>query len=104
MTKLSNLLLLCSHHHRLVHEGGYRIESQEGHVFVFFDSAGRVVPEVAPPTAAVGPDLVDRNQEAGAAVTAETCRSLGGGEPYDLGLTIDVLVASDLALAGDRSG
>jgi len=26
-------------------------------------------------------------------ITAETCQSLGGGEPYDLGLTIDALIA-----------
>jgi hypothetical protein len=29
-TDLSNLVRLCSHHHRLVHEGGYRIERSSG--------------------------------------------------------------------------
>ena len=33
-----------------------------------------------------------RNRTAGAMITADTCRPLGGGEPYDLGMTIDVLV------------
>jgi hypothetical protein len=29
-TKLDNLVLLCRHHHRLLHEGGYRVSSREG--------------------------------------------------------------------------
>jgi hypothetical protein len=96
-TKLVNLILLCSHHHRLVHEGGYRIESLGDHVFVFFDRAGREVPESPPPMPAAGPSLLNRNDTAGLSITADTCRSLGGGESYDLGLTIDVLVAAQVA-------
>ena len=92
-TKLVNLILLCSYHHRLVHEGGYRIESLGGHVFVFYDRAGREVPESPLVTPAVGPSLVERNDAAGLVITPENCRSLGEGEPYDLGLTIDALVA-----------
>jgi hypothetical protein len=92
-TKLTNEILLCSFHHRLVHEGGYRLETPADHVFVFSDPAGRVIPEVAPIEPASGPGLRERNGAAGLAITAETCRSLGEGEPYDLGLTIDALVA-----------
>ena len=44
-TKLTNEILLCSQHHRSVHEGGFRIETPAAHVFVFFDRAGRVVPQ-----------------------------------------------------------
>jgi hypothetical protein len=89
---LSNLILLCSRHHRLVHEGGDRIETPADHVFIFFDPAGRPIPEVSLGAPARGPDLVRRNDAAGLTVTSESCRSLGGGEPYDLGMTIDVLV------------
>jgi hypothetical protein len=97
-TKLINLILLCSHHFRLVHEGGYRIESLGAHVSVFYDRAGRVVPEAPPPARAVGPPLVTRNNASGTTITPQSCRSLGEGEHYDLGMTIDVLVA------GPRSG
>jgi len=50
--------------------------------------------EVAHRTLAIGPNLVRRNDAAGLTVTSDSCRSLNGGEPYDLGMTIDVLVAA----------
>jgi hypothetical protein len=92
-TKLSNLILLCGRHHRLLHEGGYRIERPGDHRFVFLDKAGRVVPESPPMTPVGGPSLKAQNEAAGLALTPEHCRSLGEGEPYDLGIVIDVLVA-----------
>jgi hypothetical protein len=93
-TKLSNLILLCSRHHRLVHERGYRVESPAAHVFAFFDPAGRIVPESPPAAPATGPCLARRNTAAGLTITPDTCRSLGEGEPYDLGLTIDALLTA----------
>ena len=93
-TKLINLILLCGRHHRLVHEGGYRIDVLADHVFAFFDPAGRLLPEVPSADPAVGPALAARNEAAGLAIGPATCRSLGAGEAYDLGLTIDALVNS----------
>ncbi|MEW6476250.1 MAG: DUF222 domain-containing protein [Actinomycetota bacterium] len=103
-TKLINLILLCSHHHRLVHEGGYRIESLRDQVFAFYDRAGRVMPEVPPPNRAEGPDIRERNAAAGRGITPETCRSLGEGEPYDLGLAVEgILVAQGHFHCKERS-
>jgi hypothetical protein len=51
-TALSNLVHLCSRHHRLVHEGGYRVEARGGGTFRFFAPGGRLLPS-APPTRAV---------------------------------------------------
>jgi len=39
-TKLDNLLLLCRHHHRLVHEGGWRVRWQNRGNPIFFDPRG----------------------------------------------------------------
>jgi hypothetical protein len=39
-TSLENCLLLCRHHHRLVHEGGWRMESVGGGRVVFRDPRG----------------------------------------------------------------
>jgi hypothetical protein len=39
-TSLWNCLLLCSHHHRLVHEGGWRVEWWGGRIPVFIDPRG----------------------------------------------------------------
>ncbi|MCH7979942.1 MAG: DUF222 domain-containing protein [Proteobacteria bacterium] len=43
-TSLDNLLLLCSHHHRLVHEGGFRIERDYQNRWFFKRPDGRAVP------------------------------------------------------------
>jgi hypothetical protein len=59
-TKLDNLALVCRHHHRLLHEGGYRLELNpwEGGRPVFYNPRGVPVPEVAPVTE-VGPGAVE---------------------------------------------
>ena len=43
-TSLDNLLLLCSRHHRLVHEGGFRIERDYRNRWFFQRPDGRAVP------------------------------------------------------------
>ena len=43
-TSLDNLLLLCSHHHGLVHEGGFRIERDYQKRWFFKRPDGRAVP------------------------------------------------------------
>ena len=48
-TTLSNLALLCRRHHRVVHEGGYRIERQNDGALRFQRPDGRLLPEVPPP-------------------------------------------------------
>ena len=41
-TSLANLILLCTFHHKLVHEGGFSIRGENGD-FSFFDDRGRPV-------------------------------------------------------------
>lgn len=100
-TALTNLVLLCRRHHRLVHEGGYRIESPRPHVFRFFDPDGRPLPEAPPMAPARGPGVADQNRRLGLSIGPGTCRSLGEGQPIDLGVTIDALLGgagrSDIA-------
>jgi hypothetical protein len=43
-TSLDNLMLLCSRHHRLVHEGGFRIERDYQNLWFFKRPDGRAVP------------------------------------------------------------
>ena len=43
-TKLSNLIELCRHHHRLVHEGGFSIQQRDGRV-EFVSPHGTVISE-----------------------------------------------------------
>jgi hypothetical protein len=48
-TKLDNLVLLCDHHHTLVHEGGFSMDMPQPGRPNFYDRKGRPVPEAAPP-------------------------------------------------------
>jgi hypothetical protein len=91
-TNLANLVLLCGRHHRFVHEGGYRVEASAEGVLNFFDRAGRILPEAPPARSVIGPGLAERNAAAGCSVTPESCRSLGNGDAYDLGFTMDALL------------
>jgi hypothetical protein len=43
-TSLENLVLLCSHHHRLAHEGGYSIRRDHQSKLYFQRADGRVIP------------------------------------------------------------
>ena len=64
-TSLDNLVLLCSFHHRLLHEGGFKMSLAVDGAPRFFTSRGReiaFVPDMplaptAPPPAAVDPDI-----------------------------------------------
>jgi hypothetical protein len=64
-TSLDNLVLLCSFHHRLLHEGGFEVSLAVNGAPRFFTSRGReiaVVPDgprapTAPPPAVVDPDI-----------------------------------------------
>jgi hypothetical protein len=44
-TSLGNLILLCSRHHRLVHEGGFRIDKDYRDRWIFKRPDGRAVPQ-----------------------------------------------------------
>lgn len=62
-TKLENLALLCSFHHRLVHEGGYTVQRRDDGELVFRDDRGtRVL--AAPPLPALPEDAVGTLQRA----------------------------------------
>ena len=43
-TEAGNLMLLCSHHHRLVHEGGFTIRREQQDRLTFVRPDGRVIP------------------------------------------------------------
>lgn len=55
-TSLENLVLLCSHHHRLVHEGGYRIRRDTQEQIYFQRADGRVIPRCGYDAADARPD------------------------------------------------
>jgi Domain of unknown function (DUF222)/HNH endonuclease len=97
-TDLSNLVQLCSHHHRLVHEGGYRIERGPHGALRFRRPDGRPVPAV-PPRPPGDPDrLESRNREHNLDLTATTCIPRLYPDRLDLHWVVDNLAETDSRL------
>ncbi len=98
-TVLSNLVTVCTAHHRLVHEGGWsmqlapngalRVSSPDG-----TELAGH--PALGPPE---GPDLASRHRQAGLDVGPDTLAH--GGERFDLGCAVDALLCLSGAMWED---
>jgi len=95
-TALGNLVGLCDHHHRFVHEYGYRIELDENQQPRFFDSRDRLVtdapPRPSPPRLGMRA-LRESHHELD--ISAETNQPLWDGEPVNYPWVIGDLVRAD---------
>ncbi|HEX6652501.1 MAG TPA: DUF222 domain-containing protein [Thermoleophilaceae bacterium] len=95
-TDLDNLVHLCRFHHRLVHEGGYRLErSGRRGTLRFRRPDGLPLLPVPDRRAGHEPDLRRGNRRAGARIGPETCVPDWTGERIDLPLCVDALVIRD---------
>jgi hypothetical protein len=92
-TSLDNLILLCFHHHRLVHEGGYVIEDDPAGGLRFRNRHGVVHPTVPsrPPPGSVHA-LRHGNTRHGLTIGPRTNQG-GHGDPLDLGLTVSAIAS-----------
>ena len=88
-TAIGNLVELCRHHHRLVHEGGYMV-ARSGDAIVFRRHDGRGIPRVPSPPRLDGPIKAPLRQ---ASVAQDACVPLGGRQRYDLGMAVDAVLA-----------
>ena len=86
-TSLGNLVQLCRHHHRLMHEGGFSVEAAGGD-FVFRRPNGNVIRPVPslPPGSAAGCIRTGRAAAGRSGAVSPAPRS--AGEPMDLDLTV----------------
>ncbi len=96
-TTLENLVQLCSYHHRLVHEGGFGVESSGRGAVRFRRPDGRVVAPAPECRRARGPALGEQHRARGIEVDQNTCRPLSAGDRLDYGLAVEVLTARALA-------
>ena len=95
-TKLSNLITLCTFHHRLVHEGGFGLAATDDGVFVFTRPDGRRI-------AATGRldrrldlrSLFELNREHGLDIDTQTSGCRWHGERMDYGWATEYLYAAD---------
>jgi hypothetical protein len=95
-TSLDNAALLCTTHHRYVHEYGYAVELGPDQRPRFRDPRGRLVTAV--PAPAVAADLGwprIRAANASLAIDAETIACEWDGTPADYGAIVGHLVACD---------
>jgi hypothetical protein len=95
-TALSNLLCLCSHHHRYLHEYGFHIRTADSGDVEFFDDRGRpvpAVPEPARPQHRGFETLRAQNREL--RITRDTAALGWDGTPVDYHLVIDGLVRAE---------
>jgi hypothetical protein len=96
-TELGNLVQLCSHHHRLVHEAGFRVECAGSGSFVFRCPDGRLISPAPPQRPARGVGIERRNRGAGLVIDDMTCAPRSAGDRLDYGIAVDALLARRLA-------
>ncbi len=91
-TKLSNLVELCGRHHRLLHEGGYRLRATDDGALVFTRPDGERIPEVPRPVVPCDdPVAALAHDHRRLGVSAETLRCRWDGKPADYGSAIEWL-------------
>ena len=90
-TSLDNLILLCPFHHRLLHEGGFRISVEPDGRFTFMHRGGWVI-ETAPVNVDVRP-VEELNQ--GLGIGPRTITSRWTGERCDYGVAVEFLYKTD---------
>ena len=95
-TALHNLVLLCGTHHRLVHEGGFRVEADDTdsaggtHAWRFFDPRGHLVS--AQPERTPGSLARLRHNNILLAITARTNAPLWTGAPIEYDRCVEYLI------------
>jgi len=93
-TSLENLVMLCTFHHRLVHEGGWRVSAEADGVFCFHSPAGSPLAPL-PPREPVGDAPVWLQQWAagnGLDIGPETNFPQGDGSRPDYDLAVGALL------------
>jgi hypothetical protein len=98
-TDMSNLVQLCRRHHRLVHEGGFRIRRGANGTLAFHRPDGRLVLKAPRLRRGDRHELVARNRRAGVEVNDKTSVPRWHGDRLELVYAVDGLVPVDPRLA-----
>jgi hypothetical protein len=85
-TDLDNLVHLCRHHHRLVHEGGRRVATDKDGSCRVYAPNGRQLVDAPPALRLADPEAHD-------ARSPDALAPLTFGQRYDIGLSVDALLA-----------
>ncbi len=90
-TEIGNLIQLCSHHHRLVHEGGYGVRLRSGSRVEFSRPDGRVISQRCEARPASGAGITVQHQQRRVGIGPDTCRPLSAGDRLDYRIAVDGL-------------
>ena len=86
-TKVDNLVHLCKHHHRLLHEGGYQVIHESSGALSFMTPSGNRICEYPQPVTS-DKSLEAINQQARLNINPETAVPNWQGEVMDLDLAV----------------
>jgi hypothetical protein len=90
-TSIDNLVLLCRHHHRLVHEGGFGVErTADGRIRFSRPDGGIIEEHPQPPASGSVEGLQRGNRETGEAIDASTW--IIPADTLDYGMAIEGLM------------
>jgi Domain of unknown function (DUF222)/HNH endonuclease len=103
-TEMVNLALLCGHHHRLVHEGGFKMQVEQDMTFTFFRPNGEVVPR-RPDLGKGDPHaLVAEHHREKIAIDERTCTTLWDGYQPNFADCVHALLQDGGMLAKPHRG
>ena len=99
-TRLDNLVLLCRHHHRLLHQDGYKMVKRGEQQFEFLTTAGDAMPTaMAPQFATAAEDMASEilaiereHQNIGLVIDSHTAVTRWQGESMDYDLAVGVMM------------
>jgi hypothetical protein len=92
-TSIDNLVLLCRHHHRLVHEGGFGVERLAGGALRFSRPDGRIVEEHPWLPATGDLERLRANRDTGETIDASSW--IIPGDTLEYGIAIEGLMRKD---------
>lgn len=103
-TKLENLALLCFHHHRLMHEGGFTMVAEADMTFTFFKPDGSEISQRSDLGNGDPKQLIERSKQEQLAIDERTCTTLWDGTPVDFADCVHALFTEGGMLAVPRRG
>ena len=97
---MSNLVTLCTFHHKLVHEGGYTVQRMSDDELVYRTPLGAVIARSPMKPRGDADSIAKSNRQHGITVSAATGDSKWDGERVDYDDVMFTFLARRASLAG----
>ncbi len=104
-TKMDNLVLLCRHHHRLLHQGGFSIENKGANDLVFKNTSGKEIKQALYPqfekqetTTGTALAIEVENEQLGLEIDSDTAITSWLGGEMDYSMAVEGLLKTGIGL------